>query len=107
MSKSYRNRERMWANGAQPKACRACGKKGHMSAACMVPKDKLYCKYCDKKSSHKMSPERRQRDLSKSFKTGHGQSPINHHNSCVQLQLKEDNGNYLSWNNDNSDDNSY
>ena len=45
----------MWASGAQPKTCRACGKKGHMAATCLVPKDKLYYKHCDKKSSHNPS----------------------------------------------------
>ena len=132
----------MWASGAQPKTCRASGKKGHMAASCLVPKEKLYCKHCNMKSSHntsacfkkqkedkekkkgtkedksgkekpptspkrmEMSEERQQRDLSKSFRAGHS-SPIVQHNSCVQLQLKEDNGNYLSWNNDDSGDDSY
>ena len=37
------------------KACRACGKKGHMSAACTVPKEKLFCKHCKVKNSHNTS----------------------------------------------------
>ena len=44
-------------NGAtvQTKACRACEKKEHMSAACTVPKDKLFCKFCNTKNSHNTS----------------------------------------------------
>ena len=34
------------------KACRACGKKGHMAAACTIPKDKLQCKFCNSQNSH-------------------------------------------------------
>merc|ERR1711873_153291 len=29
------------------KACRVCGKKGHMAASCTVPKAQLKCKYCE------------------------------------------------------------
>merc|ERR1712115_683245 len=29
------------------KACRACGKKGHMEASCTVPKSQLKCKFCE------------------------------------------------------------
>ena len=45
---------RMRATGATVgmKACRACGRKGHMAAACTVPKEKLQCKYCGTQSSH-------------------------------------------------------
>merc|ERR1712163_101174 len=34
------------------KACRACGKKGHMAAACPVPKANLKCKFCETEKSH-------------------------------------------------------
>merc|ERR1712240_245305 len=34
------------------KACRACGKKGHMAAACTVPKSQLKCKFCETEKSH-------------------------------------------------------
>ena len=34
------------------KACRACGRKGHMAAACTVPKTQLKCKYCETQNSH-------------------------------------------------------
>merc|ERR1712240_35526 len=34
------------------KACRACGKKGHMAATCTVPKSQLKCKFCETKKSH-------------------------------------------------------
>merc|ERR1712240_512571 len=37
------------------KACRACGKKGHMAAACMVPKSQLKCKFCEYQNSHNMA----------------------------------------------------
>ena len=45
---------RMRASGATAgiKACRACGKKGHMAAACTVPKTQLKCKYCATQNSH-------------------------------------------------------
>ena len=49
------NKNRMWGQSVQPKTCRACGKKGHMVAACTVPKEKLYCKHCNMKSSHNTS----------------------------------------------------
>merc|ERR1712120_18596 len=34
------------------KACRACGKKGHMASSCTVPKAQLKCKYCETEKSH-------------------------------------------------------
>merc|ERR1712112_61441 len=34
------------------KACRACGKKGHMAASCTVPKSQLKCKFCETEKSH-------------------------------------------------------
>ena len=34
------------------KACRACGKKGHMAATCTVPKSQLKCKFCETEKSH-------------------------------------------------------
>ena len=37
---------------ARLKACCACGKKGHMAAACTIPKDKLSCKFCNSQNSH-------------------------------------------------------
>ena len=42
----------MQTSAVQSKACRACGKKGHMSASCPVPKTKLNCKHCNMKGSH-------------------------------------------------------
>ena len=59
------------------------------------------------KRTSETSQERQQRYLSKSIRTGHNPPPISQHNSCVQLQMKEDNGNYLSLNNDDSDNDSY
>ena len=49
------NKNRMWAQGVQSKTCRACEIKRHMVAACVVLKEKLYCKHCDIKSSHNTS----------------------------------------------------
>ena len=54
-----------------------------------------------------MSQERQQRGLSKSFRTGCNPSPISQHNSCVQLRMKENNGNYLSLKNYDSEEDSY
>merc|ERR1712208_232596 len=34
------------------KACRACGKKGHMAASCTVPKAQVKCKFCETEKSH-------------------------------------------------------
>merc|ERR1712240_830058 len=34
------------------KTCRACGRKGHLAAACTVPKTQLKCKYCETQNSH-------------------------------------------------------
>ena len=38
LSDVYRQTNRMHASAAQSKSCRACRKKGHMSASCNVPK---------------------------------------------------------------------
>ena len=35
----------------QSKACRACGKRGHMSPSCTMPKNKLNSKHCNSKHS--------------------------------------------------------
>ena len=35
-----------------PKLVEHVEKKVHMAATCLVPKDKLYCKHCNMKSSH-------------------------------------------------------
>merc|ERR1712240_411210 len=45
---------RIRASGATAgmKACSACGRKGHMAAACTVPKTQLKCKYCATQNSH-------------------------------------------------------
>ena len=45
----------MHANAAQTKSCRACGKPGHMSASCNIPKQKRNCTHCDLKGSHTTS----------------------------------------------------
>ena len=46
-----------WFSGAtvQSKTCRACGKKGHMSAACTLPKEKFFCKFYNTKNLHNTS----------------------------------------------------
>ena len=51
----YKQKQRFSGATVTTKACRACGKKGHMLAACTVPKEKLYCKFCDTKNSHNTS----------------------------------------------------
>merc|ERR1712098_662492 len=45
---------RIRASGATAgiKACRACGRKGHMAAACTVPKTQLKYKCCATQNSH-------------------------------------------------------
>ena len=52
LSHVYCQTNRMNASVAQNKSCRACGKKGHMSASCNVPKTKLSCSHCNLKGSH-------------------------------------------------------
>ena len=52
LSDVYCQTNRMYANAAQNKSCRACGKTGHMSAPRNVPKTKLDCSHCDLKGSH-------------------------------------------------------
>ena len=56
LSDVYRQTNRMHASAAQSKSCRACGKKGHMSASCTVLKNKLNCNYCNLKGSHNSNP---------------------------------------------------
>ena len=55
LSDTYKQKNRFTGATVGSKACRACGKKGHMSAACTVPKEKLFCKFCDTKNSHNTS----------------------------------------------------
>ena len=52
LSDVYRQTNRMYANAAQNKSCRVCGKSGHMTASCKVDKTKLNCTFCDIKGSH-------------------------------------------------------
>ena len=47
LSDVYHQTNRMHANAAQTKSCRACGKTGHMSASCNIPKTKLSCSHCN------------------------------------------------------------
>ena len=55
LSDVYKLKNRYSGSRVQTKACRACGKKGHMSAAWTLPKDKLFCKFCDIKNLHNTS----------------------------------------------------
>ena len=55
LSDTFKQKNRYSGATVGTKACRACGKKGHMSAACTVPKDKLFYKHCDTKNSHNTS----------------------------------------------------
>ena len=52
LSDVYHQTNQMHASAVQSKSCRACGKKGHMSASCTVPKNKLNCNHCNLKGSH-------------------------------------------------------
>merc|ERR1712240_315940 len=52
LSDVYRQTNRMHANAAQTKSCRACGKNGPMSASCNILKTKLSCSHCDLKGLH-------------------------------------------------------
>ena len=55
LSDTYKQKNRFTGATVGTKACRACRKKGHMSAACTVPKEKLFCKFCDTKNLHNTS----------------------------------------------------
>ena len=59
LSDTYHQNNRMYANTAQTKACKACGKKGHMTASCPVPKTKLNCKHCNMKESHALKKRKK------------------------------------------------
>merc|ERR1712240_427269 len=52
LSDVHNQTNRMHANAAQSKSCRACRKSGHMTASCKVDKTKLNCTFCDIKGSH-------------------------------------------------------
>ena len=52
LSDVYCQTNRMHASAVQSKSCRACRKKGHMSASCTVPKKKLNCNHGNLKGSH-------------------------------------------------------
>merc|ERR1712120_19344 len=54
ISDEFKQRNKLKFSGATTgvKACRACGKKGHMAASCTVPKAQLKCKYCETEKSH-------------------------------------------------------
>ena len=90
---SYKKRERIYANGAQPKICRACGKKGHMTAICLVPKDKLYCKHSNLKNSRntsarfkKQKEDKEKKKLLKEDKSGKEKPP----SSLVRNETSEE-----------------
>ena len=55
LSNVYCQTNRMHANAAQTKSCRAYGKNGHMSASCNIPKTKLNCSHWNLKGSHTTS----------------------------------------------------
>ena len=55
LSDVYHQTNRMHANAAQTKSCRACGKNRHMSALCNITKTKFSCSHCDLKGSHTMN----------------------------------------------------
>merc|ERR1712208_30280 len=52
------------------KACRTCGKKGHMAAACTMPKDKLQCKFCNSQNSHNTAACIKKQKVDKEKKQG-------------------------------------
>ena len=74
LSDAYKLKNRFSGATLQLKACRACGKKGHMSAACTVPKEKLFCKFCDTKNSHNTSAcikkQKEEKERKKGLNTG-------------------------------------
>merc|ERR1712240_880113 len=55
LSEIYHQTNRMHANAEQTESCRACGKNGHMSASCNIPKTKLNCSHCNLTGSHNTS----------------------------------------------------
>ena len=59
---------------SSPNPIEPAGKKGHMVVACTVPKEKLYCKHCDMKSSHNTSAclkkQKEDKERKKEAKTG-------------------------------------
>ena len=63
---------KMRASGATvgTKACRACGRKGHMAAACTVPKTQLKCKYCATQNSHNTAACIKKQKVEKEKKEG-------------------------------------
>merc|ERR1711895_382824 len=56
------------------KACRTCGKKGHMAAACTIPKDKLQCKFCNSQNSHNTATCTKKQKADKENKQGENNS---------------------------------
>lgn len=82
LTDSYRQNNRQHASRAQAnKACRECGKKGHMAATYLIPIDKLYCWHCDMKSSpdtntcFKKQKEDKKKEATKENKPGNKEDP--------------------------------
>ena len=106
LSDVYHQTNRMHASVAQSKSCRACEKKGHMSASCNVPKTKLSCSHCNLKGSHNTNAclkkqkatkkkegstdKKGKEDSKKDPPSTKRDSETNFHNVCVQLKLREE-----------------
>ena len=70
LSDHFKQKNRFSGATVGTKACRACRRKGHLSAACTVPKDKLFCKHCDTKNSHNTAGYVKKQKVDKDKKQG-------------------------------------
>ena len=74
LSDNFKQKTRFSGATVGTKACRACGKKGHMSAACTIPKEKLSCKFCNSQNSHNTAACIKKQKADKEKKQGENNS---------------------------------
>ncbi len=94
LSDAYKLKNRFSGATVQTKACRACGKKGHMSAACTVPKEKLFCKICNTKNSHNTSvcikKQKEDKEKKKGNNTGKTDKDVKPATSCDRREASKE-----------------
>merc|ERR1712243_90893 len=71
------------------KACRACGRKGHMAAACSVPKTQLKCKYCATQNSHNTAACLKKQKAEKEKKEGENKNSKKEINPKAKTESQE------------------
>merc|ERR1712237_197858 len=82
-------RLRASAATAGNKACHACGRRGHMTASCTVPKTQLKCKYCSTQNSHNTTACLKKQKADKDKKEGDNKNSKKDTNPKAKTQSQE------------------